>query len=164
MLGAAYTHVGIAAVEHNDGVLVTLLFCRRPDPAKLPRDAAQLEAAFLALRAAKGMPRPTVDPIYRTAAQRGVEAYRNAAKRTVEIATKTTVETLRSEISRLRTPRPATTACTLFLELVELEQLERTPALVAPGLVKFGLGAHLFSDDKGARLAIVMVVEGVPCQ
>jgi hypothetical protein len=164
MLGPSYTHVGIAAVEHNEGLIVTMLFGRRPDPAKLPRDAAQVEAALLALRAARGAPRPAVDPIYRTAAQRGVEAYLAAAKPTVDIATKATVAAIQSEVSRLRTPRPATTACTLFLQLTEVEQLERSPALLAPGLVKFGLGAQLHSDDKGARLATMIVLEGVPCR
>jgi hypothetical protein len=105
-----------------------------------------------------------VDPIYRTAAQRGVEAYLAAAKPTVDIATKATVAAIQSEVSRLRTPRPATTACTLFLQLTEVEQLERSPALLAPGLVKFGLGAQLHSDDKGARLATMIVLEGVPCR
>jgi hypothetical protein len=164
MLGATYTHVGIAAVEHNEGLIVTMLFARRPDPAKLPRDAAQVEAALLALRAARGVPRPAVDPIYRIAAQRGVQAYLKASNPTADVAMKATVEAIRTEIGRLRTPRAAATACTFFLELAEIEQLEQTPALLAPGLAKFGLDAQLHKDEKGARLTTVMVLEGVPCK
>jgi uncharacterized protein YkwD len=164
MLGATYTHVGIAAVEHNEGLIVTLLFARRPDPAKLPRDASQVETALLALRAAKGLPRPAVDPIYARAAQHGVQAYLNASKPTAEVATRATVDAIRTEISRLRTPRPAASACTFFFEMAEVEQLERTPALVAPGLVKYGLGAQLHTDHHGTRLTTVIVLEGAPCQ
>ena len=164
MLGAPYTHVGIAAVEHHKDLIVTLVFCRRPDPSKLPRDAAQLEAALFAIRASKGMPRPTVDPIYRTAAQRGIEAYLKAPQPAAEIASKATVDALRSEIGRLRTARQAATACTLFLEIVEVEQLERNPTLLAPGLVKFGVGAQMRTDDKGSRLATMFILEGVPCK
>jgi uncharacterized protein YkwD len=162
MLGPSFTHVGIAAVESKQGLLVTMLFGRRHDPNKMPRDAAQIEAAFLALRAAKGVSRPAVDPIYRTAAQRGVEAYGKASKPTPAIAAKATAEALRSEVSRLRTSRP--TVCTLVMEVVEVEQLERNPTLVAPSLVRFGVGAQMYKDDKGARLATVIVFEGVACK
>ncbi|HMI86043.1 MAG TPA: CAP domain-containing protein [Polyangiaceae bacterium] len=163
MLGATYTHVGIGAVEHHDSVIATLLFCRRPDPTKLPRDAAQIEAALFALRAAKKLPRPAVDPIYRTAAQRGVEAYLRSSKPTVDVASTATIDAIRTEIGRLRTARPAAKVCTFFLDLTEVEQLERTAPLLAPGLAKFGVGAQLHTDDKGARLATVMVLEGA-CQ
>jgi uncharacterized protein YkwD len=162
MLGA-FTHVGIAAVEKDDNLIVTMLFGRRPDPAKLPREAAQVEAAFFALRDARGLSRPTVDPLYRTAAQQGVLAYSKASKPTAEIAAKATSEAIRNEVARLRTARAATTACTLFIELMEVEQLERNPLLVAKGLAKFGVGAQMRTDDKGSRLATVFILEGVPC-
>jgi uncharacterized protein YkwD len=167
MLGATYTHVGIAAIENKEGLLVTLLFGRRPDPAKLPRDTAQVEAAFFALRAAKGVPRPAVDPVYRTAAQRGVEAYAKASVPTADIANKAAVDAIHGEISRLRNmraPRSATTACTLFLELAEVDQLERNPPLLARGLAKFGVGAVLRNDTKGTRLVTMFILEGVPCR
>ena len=162
MLGATFTHVGIAAVESGSGLVVTMLLCRRPDPAKLPRDATQVEAAILAIRAAKGLTRPAVDPIYRAAAQRGVQAYLKAASPNPEIAAKATSEAIQSEVNRLRAASP--NACTLIMELMEMEKLERTPILVAPGLAKFGLGAQMINDDKGARLVTVMVLEGVPCR
>jgi uncharacterized protein YkwD len=162
MLGP-FTHVGIAAVEKDDNLIITMLFGRRPDPAKLPREAAEVEAAFFALRAAKGLSRPTVDPLYRTAAQQGVEAYAKASKPTAEIAAKATSEAIRNEVARLHTARAATTACTLFIELMEVEQLERNPLLVAKGLAKFGVGARMRTDDKGSRLATVFILEGIPC-
>jgi hypothetical protein len=164
MLEPIYTHVGIAAVEHNKDLIVTLVFCRRPDPSKLPRDAAQIESALLALRAAKGVPRLTVDPVYRIAAQRGAEAFAKAAKPTADIANKATVEAIQAELSRLRPPRPSTTVCTVFLELEEIEQLERTPALLAAGAVRLGVGAEIRTDDKGSRLAAMFILEGAPCK
>jgi uncharacterized protein YkwD len=163
MLGG-FTHVGIAAVEKDDNLIVTMLFGRRPDPAKLPREAAEVEAAFFALRDAKGLSRPTVDPVYRNAAQQGVLAYSKASKPTAEIAAKATSEAIRNEVARLHTARAATTACTLFIELMEVEQLERNPLLVAKGLAKFGVGAQMRTDDKGSRLATVFILEGVPCR
>jgi uncharacterized protein YkwD len=162
MLGA-FTHVGIAAIEKDNNLIVTMLFGRRPDLAKLPRDAAQVEAAVFALRAAKGVPRPAVDPLYRTAAQQGAQAYLKASKPTADLAAKATAEAIRAEVGKLHTARAATSACTLFLELLEVEQLERNPLLVAPGLVKIGVGAQMRIDDKGSRLATVIILEGVPC-
>jgi uncharacterized protein YkwD len=164
MLGAAFTHVGIAAVENKHGLLFTLLFARRPDPAKLPRDASQLEAALFAMRAAKGVPRPTPDPIYRTAAQRGVQAYLQSTKPTPEVATKATVDAIGAEIGRLRTPRAATSVCALFVELLEMEQLERRAMFLAPSLIKFGIGAQMKTDEKGSRLITIFILEGAPCQ
>ena len=163
MLGPSYTHVGIAAVAHDAGVIVTLLFGRRPDPTKLPRDPAQVEAAILSLRAAKGLSAPTVDTLYRYAAQRGVQAFLKASKPTNDIAFSATQDALRSESRRVRAPRPAGAVCTLFVELAEVEQLELIPGVLAPGLLKFGLGAQAHTDDKGTRLATVIVLEGAPC-
>jgi hypothetical protein len=145
-------------------LLITMLFGRRADPAKVPRDAAQVEAAFFALRAAKGLPRPVVDPLYRTAAQQGVKLYLKASKPTPDIATKATADAIVTEVGRLRTARAAASACTVFMELLELEQLERNPILLSPGAFKFGLGAQVQTDDKGSRLATIMVLEGVPCK
>jgi uncharacterized protein YkwD len=162
MLAPRFTHVGIAVVKSDRGLIATMVFGRRPDPAKLPRDAAQVEAALYALRAAKGLSRPGIDPIYRTAAQRGVEAYLKASKPTYEIAADTTADAIRSEAKRLRVSRPA--ACTLVIELLEAEQLEKSPMVLDPGLVKIGVAAQMRTDEKGARLATMLVFEGVACR
>jgi uncharacterized protein YkwD len=162
MLGARYTHVGIAVVGSDRGLIVTMVFGRRADPSKLPRDASQLEAALLALRAVKGLSRPSVDPIYRAAAQRGAQAYVKATNPAPDIAAKATSAAIRSEVNRLRTSRPG--ACTLFMELLEADQLEQVEMVFDPGLVKFGIGAQLRTDDKGSRLATMLVFEGVRCR
>src|SRR5262249_23264108 len=68
MLGADFTHVGIAAVKTDEGQLAfTLIFGGRVDASQLP-NASQIEAAFLELRAKKGLSAPTADPIYRAGA------------------------------------------------------------------------------------------------
>jgi len=162
MLGARFTHVGIGAAVADRGLFVTMLFARRADPSKLPRDAAQVESAIYALRAAKGLSRPSIDPIYRTAAGRGAQAYVKASKPTPEVASSATSAAIHSEVNRLRASRPA--ACTLFVELLEVEQLEQDATLLDAGLVKFGVGAQLRTDDKGARLATVIVLEGARCR
>ncbi len=41
----------------------------------MPRSAAQVEAALLALRVKKGLTKPAADPIYRVAVEAGIEAY-----------------------------------------------------------------------------------------
>ncbi len=45
-----------------------------------------------------------------------------------------------------------------------MEQLEQSSMMVDPGLVKVGVGAQLRTDDKGSRLATVIVLEGVACR
>jgi len=162
MLGPRYTHVGIAVVGTDRGLIVTMLFGRRADPSKLPRDAAQVESALFALRASRGFSRPSIDPIYRTAAQRGVQAYLKASQPTPEVAISATSAAIRSEVNRLRASRPA--SCTVFAELLEVEQLEQSAMVLDPSVVKFGVGAQLRTDDKGSRLATVIVLEGGTCR
>jgi uncharacterized protein YkwD len=154
MLGPRYTHVGIAAVSTDAKQLAfTLIFGRRPNPATMPRTAEQVEAAFLALRRKKGLSQPTSDPIYRVSVVAGIEAYVDASTPTPAIAVKAYDAALKREVERTRSSRPA--VCSLVNELLELEQLEQVPILLAPGLRK---------DSHGSRLAVMILLEGVPCQ
>ncbi len=163
MLGALYTHVGIAAVSTDSQQLAfTLIFGRRANPATLPRSAAQVEAAFLALRAKKGLSKPNADSIYRVAVEAGVEAYVAAATPTPEIAVRAQNAALTQAVQRARSSRAG--GCSFITEIIELEQLERTPILIAPEVRRYAVAARIRQDDHGARLAVMMILEGPPCR
>jgi hypothetical protein len=163
MLGPRYTHVGIAAVSTEAQQLAfTLIFARRIDPSALPRSSAQVEAAFLALRAKNGLPTPVADPIYRVAVEAGVQAFAEAANPTPEVAVRAQNAALAREVQRARASRPA--ACSLVTEILELEQLEHTALLLAPGIRRYGIAARVRKDAHGERVAVMMLLEGAPCQ
>jgi hypothetical protein len=118
---------------------------------------------MLALRASRGLSAPTVDALYRSAAQRGVDAYLKASKPSSDVAMTAAQDFMRAESRRVRAPRPAGPVCTLFVELAELEQLDMIAGLLAPSLTKLGVGSEVHTDDKGTRLATMLILEGVPC-
>ncbi|HWZ91348.1 MAG TPA: CAP domain-containing protein [Polyangiaceae bacterium] len=160
MLRPEFTHVGIGARKNDNGLVVTMEFGRRPSPAAMPANAAQVEAAIVALRAAKNLPAAGVDPIYRAAAQVGAEAYANGADEG-EIG-KAVQSTIGREVDRLHSSRAG--GCLLATELLELSQLSDAPGLSLSGLRRFGVGARVRRDSKGVRLSTVFVLEGAPCK
>jgi uncharacterized protein YkwD len=163
MLSSQFTHVGIAAVSTDTHQLVfTLMFARRANPATMPRNAAQVEAAFLALRAKKGLSAPVSDAIYRAATSAGVDAFVAASKPTPAVAVGAENAALAREVQRTGSSRPA--ACSFVTELLELDQLEDETILQAPGLRRYGIAARLHKDEHGERLTIMMLLEGAPCQ
>jgi len=160
MLRGEFTHVGIGATEGNYGIVVTLVFGRRPAPSAMPSSAAQVEAALAALRSQKNLPAAKSDAVYRASAQAGANAFAAGAD---EKAISAAVQSaLQKEVNRLRTSRAA--SCVLSLELLELAQLGEISALTQPELRLFGVGASVRRDDKGSRLATVVVLEGAKCQ
>jgi uncharacterized protein YkwD len=163
MLGASFTHVGIAAVSNDPKLLTfTLIFGRRPDPTTMPRTTEQVEAAFLALRRKKGLSVPAADPLYRVAVAAGVAAYVDTSTPNADVAVQAQNAALRREVERTRSSRPA--ACAMLTELLELEQLEKMPDLLLPGLRRYGIAARVRKDSHGSRLAVMMLLEGVPCK
>jgi uncharacterized protein YkwD len=163
MLGALFTHVGIAAVSTDSQQLAfTLIFGRRANPATMPRSAAQVEAAFLALRAQKGLSKPISDPIYKVAVEAGVAAYVDASTPTPEVAVRAQNAALAQEVQRARSSRAG--GCSFVTEIIELSQLERTPILLAPEVRRFAVAARVRKDDHGLRLAVMMLLEGAPCR
>jgi hypothetical protein len=161
MLRAEFTHVGIGASKNENGLVVTLLFGRRPSVDVLPTSATQVALEIVALRAAKGLTGPTsADSVYGAGAQAGAEALAaGAAPADIGGAVQSG---LQREVNRQRTSRPG--GCIASLDLLELAQLKEIPALLAPELRRFGVGAKLRRDDKGARLSTVFMLEGVPCK
>jgi len=160
MLRPEFTHVGIAADKSDSGLVVTMVFGRRPAATALPANAAQVEAAMLALRASKGVPAVGADPIYRVGAQAGADALADGSDAS-DVA-KAIDTALQREIQRQRAGRPA--SCVLQVELLELSQLNEMPLLASPALRRFGLGARVRRDAKGTRLSTVFMLEGVPCR
>jgi uncharacterized protein YkwD len=162
MLNPQYTHVGIAVVRAATELAFTLIFARRVPASAVPRSASQVEAALLALRANQGLPRAAPDALYAAAADAGAAAYVAASKPTPEIAAKAEDEALAREVERTRSSRAG--GCSFLTEIVELSQLEGTPILMTPSLKRFGVGARMHTDEHGSRLAVMMVLEGVPCR
>jgi len=140
----------------------TLIFGRRANPATMPRSTAQVEAAFLALRAKLGLSKPGADPIYRVAFESGVEAYVAASTPTPEIAVRAQNAALTREVQRVRSARAG--SCSFVTEIIELDQLERTPILSAPEVRRYAIATRLRQDDHGPRLAVMMLLEGPPCR
>ncbi len=162
MLNAQYTHVGIAAVSAAHELAFTLIFGRRVATNAIPHTAAQVEAAVLAMRAKKGLSQPNYDALYAASADAGIAAYVAASNPTPEIAVKAENEALAREVQRARSSRPG--GCSFLTEILELSQIENNPILLAPSLKRFGVGARLHTNEHGSRLAVMMVLEGVPCQ
>ncbi|MEO8901822.1 MAG: CAP domain-containing protein [Polyangiaceae bacterium] len=162
MLNARYTHVGIAAVSAAHELAFTLIFGRRVAASAIPHSAAQMAAAVLAMRAKKGLSRPVSDPLYVASADAGVAAYVAASKPTPDIAVKAENAALAREVERARSSRPG--GCSLLTEILELSQIEGSPILMTPSLKRFGVGARVHTDEHGSRLAVMMVLEGVPCR
>jgi len=158
MLSPNFTHVGIAAGKTVAGLVVTLNFGRRPRAEDLPT-SGQLAAFFSALRSEAGLTTPAADPVYTAAAQAGADAMAAGAGE-AEVA-KVEASAMQREVDRLRTSRSGT--CVARLELLELSQLKQLTVVSSPQLRRYGIGARLRRDEKGSRLATVVMLEGVPC-
>ncbi len=162
MLGA-FTHVGIAAVSTSSKQLAfTLIFGRRVDPATMPKSAAQVEAAFLAMRAKHGLSKPASDSIYRVAVEAGIAAYDDASKPSTETAVKAQNAALVKEVQRAQSSRSG--GCSFVTEIIELDQLAQAPILLAPQIRRYGIAARVRKDEHGPRLAVMMLLEGAPCR
>ena len=161
MLRPEFTHVGIAARKSDSGLIVTMAFGRRPDPAALPERATEVEAALVALRSSQGSPAASADPIYRVSAQAGADELADGGDQK-EVG-KVVEAAAQREVQRLHASQPRS-YCVLQAELLELRQLGDIPLLTSPALRRFGVGVHLRRDAKGTRLSTVLILEGVPCQ
>lgn len=160
MINATFTHVGIAADKNAAGLVVTLNFARRPRAEEVPT-LAQVVTAFNTMRSEGGLTTPAADPIYTAAAQAGADAMARGDGE-AEVA-KAEAFVMQREVERLRTSRGG--SCVLRAELLELAQLQMLKvALLSPQLQRYGVGARLRRDAKGARLATVFMLEGVPCR
>ncbi|HET7539350.1 MAG TPA: CAP domain-containing protein, partial [Polyangiaceae bacterium] len=146
MLGPQFTHVGIAAVPAHSALVYTLLFARRAAAESMPHNASELQAAFLALRAKRGLSEPVSDDIYRVAAEAGLAAYLAAPVPTSELAVTAMHDALVREVQRRHASRGG--SCSYVGELIDPEQLAQNAAVLAPGVRRFGLAAQLRADGK----------------
>jgi uncharacterized protein YkwD len=159
MINPTFTHVGIAAGESAGGLVVTLNFGRRPAAQDIPT-LAQVTAAFNAMRSEAGLTTPSPDPIYTAGAQAGADAMAGGAGES-DVA-KAEASVMQREVDRLRASRSG--SCVFRFELLELGQIKQLNAAASPQLRRYGIGARLRRDDKGQRLATVIMLEGVPCR
>jgi len=54
--------------------------------------------------------------------------------------------------------------CSLATEIVDLAELRQNPVLLSPWIGRFGIAAQRIDDQRGARLAVTMLLEGAYCQ
>jgi hypothetical protein len=159
MLRPEFTHVGIAAKNGEVGLVVTMNFGRRPKPADVPTTTLQVINALQSLRASRGLPAVTLDPVYGPAAQAGAEML--AAGESTERMTQAIDVTAQRQVNRLRTSRPAN--CVYQSELLELAQLSNMPPLLSAQLTRIGVGTRLRQDARGTRLVTVFIMDGTSC-
>jgi hypothetical protein len=159
MINPSFTHVGIAADKNAAGLVVTLNFARRPRAEDVPT-LAQVVTAFNTMRSDGGLTMPAADPIYTAAAQAGADAMARSDD-AAEVA-KAEAFVMQREVERLRTSREG--SCVLRAGLLELAQLQMLKVALSPQLQRYGVGARLRRDEKGARLSSVFMLEGVPCR
>lgn len=161
MLRAEFTHVGVGATKNENGLVITLVFGRRPSPNAMPTSAEQVARAIVALRAGKGLLTPSsADDVYSAGAQAGAEALAKGEP-AAEIGN-AVHGALQREVNRRHTGRAG--GCIASVDLLELSQLSEIPSLSWPGLKRFGVGARVRRDDRGSRLSTVFMFEGVPCK
>ena len=161
MLGASYTHVGIAALPSHQALIYTLMFGQRVAAANVPKSAAEVEAAFLALRAKNRLKMPSSDGIFRAATESGVAAF-DPANPTSDLPLRVMNSTLRAEVKHTHASRGG--GCSFASELIELGQLERNTTLLSPTITRYGIAARPLSDAKGTRLFVMMFLEGADCR
>lgn len=140
--------------------MATMNFGRRVPVARVPTSAVQVETAIAELRAAQNLPPARVDPVYRAGAHAGAGALSDGGDDAA--VTKAIEAGMKRGADRLRSGRPA--ACTYYVDLLELAQLDQIVDLSHPGLRAIGVGARLRTDDRGSRLVTVILLLGVPCQ
>lgn len=160
MLRPGFTHVGIAAGKGNLGLVVTMNFGRRPNPADVPGGVPQLERAMLDLRQAKGLGPVSIDPVYRAGAQAAADSLAEGGSQADQ--DKAMREAIQREVDRLGTSRP--TNCVYSFQLLEVAQLTQVPALFSPDLKRIGIGAHPRTTAKGKSLSTVLIADGAACQ
>lgn len=159
MLQPRFTHVGIGVRKSDTGLVVTMNFARRATPDSIPTGVAQVEAAISALRAGKGLPAASIDPVYRVSAQAGANEYAQGGS--VSDVNKAVNAALQKEAERLHVGSAG--GCINLIELLELTQLNDVAGLNQPALRRFGVGARLHKDAKGTRLSTVILLQGGAC-
>lgn len=159
MLRADFTHLGVAAVRGEHSLAFTMMFARRADPTKMPKTAGEVEAAFLALRKQKGVPLPPSDPLYRASVEAGIAAY--VENSSSEAAGKAMNQALGREVQRAKSSRAG--GCSFIGEIIELSQLSQYQILTSTSVKRYGLAARVLDNERGRRLAFMIVLEGAPC-
>jgi uncharacterized protein YkwD len=163
MLDPRFTHAGIGVVATNaePPLLATIVFARRPTPARLTvRDVV---AQIAALRREKHLPPVTVDPVLQAAAEAGMKAPGTAGgEPSKEQAMDAGEAALVHEDRRLGIKRKG--GCAEWLEILELDDLDQVGLLASPALKKIGVAAALRASGQPPPLAVFLLVDGVGCK
>jgi uncharacterized protein YkwD len=160
MLDPRFTHVGIGVAQTNGAppLVVTLVFARRPDIARLT--AAEVIATIANIRRARRVQPFTPDPVLQAAAEAGMKAFVSRTASSRDQAMEVGNGVLRREDHRLRISRKG---CAQWMEILELEDLQQSPVLTSAGTKKLGLAVALQPDGK-PPLAVLVLVEGTACK
>jgi uncharacterized protein YkwD len=163
MLDRRFTHAGIGVAPTNaePPLLATIVFARRPNPARLTTRDVLAEVA--ALRRARQVPPAVIDPVLQAAAEAGMKATApGGGEATKEQAMDAGEAALVREDRRLHATRTA--GCAEWIEILEREDLKEVPLLVSRGVKKIGLAAALRATGQPPPLAVLVLVEGTGCK
>jgi uncharacterized protein YkwD len=165
MLRAGFTHVGIgvgARPGDAGDLLATLVFVRRPRPPSGPVTPPAATAVIASLRRAKGVPPVAVDPVLQGAAEAGLAALPDPGAASSEQAIAAAHDAFVREAKRLHLGRRR--LCIELVRVLELEELERDPILMQPGLAKIGLATATKQAGKVVKIGVLVIADGATCR
>ena len=164
MLGAKFTHVGIAVgVRPGEAgeLLATLVFARRPRLPSEPVTPALVTRALSSLRRAKGAGPVNVDPVLQHAAEAGIAVLNAQDTAQPDGAIAAAQAALIAESKRLHLGRRS--VCIAVGQLLELDDLEQDPLLLEPRPLKLGLAPALKQIGQATKIFVLVVAEGASC-
>jgi len=165
MLGAKFTHVGIAvgfrSGEAGD-LLTTMVFARRPPPPSTPVTPALVTTFVSSLRRARGVDPIAADPVLQAAAQAGLTAFTNGGAASPDQAIAVAHDALVRESRRLRRGHRA--ICIELIQVLELDELEQDPLFAQPRLGKVGLAVATKEIGNAVKILVFVLAEGAACR
>jgi uncharacterized protein YkwD len=165
MLRPDFTHVGIAAVSlPSQNLIATLVFGRRVSAASLEASPSKMLEAIAALRKAKGVRPVARDHALQAAADTAIRALAAGGKPERALAAANAALAAQDKQSEPRPQQGRRGGCVQLFELLDLAQLEQYPILVDARTRKLGLAATSLRRGSGTVLAVLVLIDGVPCQ
>jgi uncharacterized protein YkwD len=163
MLEPSFTHVGVGVVFGSANgqrrLAVTLLFGRRPPPADARMSTNEVLEAVQALRKHRQLPALRVDPVLNAAAAAGGRALADGSAKNTQQVLAAVGREMQRQVNRTRQNR---SACQLYIELLDRQQLAAITLLKRADIVTIGLGTAPLEDETGPKLGVVLMGDAGP--
>jgi uncharacterized protein YkwD len=165
MLRPDFTHVGIASVPLPSQTLIaTLVFGRRASAASLEASAANVLETIAALRKAKGVRPVARDRALQAAADTAIRALAAGGAPERALAAANAALAAQDAKSERHPQQGRRGGCVQLFELLDLAQLERYPILADSRARKLGVAVTPLRRGSAAVLAVLVLIDGVPCE